>query len=58
MVDVGFSHALEDCPQTQASEKGLNLKSHAFEALSSALSVEIEDMIKIEHGLLKSANLF
>jgi non-canonical (house-cleaning) NTP pyrophosphatase len=58
MVDVGFSHALEDCPQTQASEKGLNLKSHAFEVLSSALSVEIEDMIKIEHGLLKSANLF
>jgi hypothetical protein len=34
MVNVGFSHALEDCRQTQ-----------------------VEDMIKMEYGLLESANL-
>jgi hypothetical protein len=32
MVDVGFSHALEDCPQTQAEEKYLYLKAHASKA--------------------------
>jgi hypothetical protein len=57
MVDVNFSHALEDCPQTEAQEKCLHLKAHAFKALSSALSTEIEDKIEIEYGLLESANL-
>jgi hypothetical protein len=47
MVDVSFSHALEDCSKTQAQEKCLYLEAHASKDLSSALSAEIEDMIKI-----------
>jgi hypothetical protein len=38
-------------------EKHLYLKSHGSKALSSALSAEVEDIIKIEYGLLESANL-
>jgi hypothetical protein len=57
MIDVDFSHALEDCPQTQAQEKYLYLKVHASKTLSSSLSTEVEDMIKMEYDLLKSANL-
>jgi hypothetical protein len=57
MVDVGFSHTLEDCPQTQAQEKCLYLEAHASNALSSALSAEVEDIVKIEYGLLESANI-
>jgi hypothetical protein len=57
MVDIGFSHALEDCPQTQVQEKCLYLKAPAFKALSSTLSAEIEDKLKMEYGLLESANL-
>jgi hypothetical protein len=57
MVDIGFSHALEDCPQTQAQEKCLYLKAHASKALSSALSAKVEGMIEMEYDLLKSANL-
>jgi len=57
MVDVGFSHALEDCPQTQAQEKCLYLEAHAFNALSSALSAEVKDMIEMEYGFPESANL-
>jgi hypothetical protein len=57
MVDVGFSHALEDCPQTQAQEKCLYFESHASKDLSSALSAKVEGMIEIEYNLLKSANL-
>jgi hypothetical protein len=56
MVDIDFSHALEDCPQTQAQEKCLYLKAHAFKALSSVLSVEVEDMIEMEYDFLESAN--
>jgi hypothetical protein len=58
MVDVGFSHALEDCPQAQAQEKCLYLEDHAFKALSSALSAEVEDMIEMEYSFLESANCF
>jgi hypothetical protein len=57
MVYVAFSHALEDCPQTQVKEKCLYLKAHASNALSSALSAQVEDMIEIEYGFLESANL-
>jgi hypothetical protein len=57
MVDVGFFHALEDCSQTQAQEKCLYLEAHASKALSSALSIEVEDIIEMEYGLLESANL-
>jgi hypothetical protein len=57
MVDVGFSYDLEDCAQTQVQEKCLYLKAHASKALSSSLSVEVEDIIEMEYGLLKSANL-
>jgi hypothetical protein len=57
MVDVGFSFALEDCPQNQAQEKCLYLETHASKALSSALSAEVEDMIKMEYDLLESENL-
>jgi hypothetical protein len=57
MVDICFSHSLEDCPQNQVQEKYLYLELHASKALSSALSAEIEDMIKMEYGLLESINL-
>jgi hypothetical protein len=50
MVDIGRSHALEDCPQTQAQKKCLYLKAHACNGLSSALSAEIKDEIKLEYG--------
>jgi hypothetical protein len=32
MVDVRFSHALEDCPQTQVQKKCLYLKAHSSKA--------------------------
>ncbi len=38
MVDIGFSHALEDCPQTQVQNKYIYLEAHASNTLSSALS--------------------
>jgi hypothetical protein len=47
MVDVGLSHALEDCPQTQAQKKCLYLEAHAFSALSSGLSAEIKEEIEM-----------
>jgi hypothetical protein len=54
---VDFSHALKDCPQTQAQEKCIYLEAHTSKILSSALSTEVEDIIKMEYGLLESANL-
>jgi hypothetical protein len=57
MVDVGPSHALEDCPQTQAQKKCLYLEAHAYNALSSALSAEIKEEIEMEYGLLERSNL-
>jgi hypothetical protein len=57
MVDVVFSHAWEDCPQTQVQDKCLYLEAHASNALSCALSAEVEDMIEMEYGLLESARL-
>jgi hypothetical protein len=57
MVDLGFSHALQDYPQTQAQEKCLYLKAHASKILSSALSAKVENKIKMEYGLLESENL-
>jgi hypothetical protein len=57
MVDVGLSHVLENCPQTQAQKKCIYLKTHASNGLSSALSVEIKDEIKIEYGWPERANL-
>jgi hypothetical protein len=57
MVYVGFSHALEDCPQTQAHKKCQYLEAHTSKSLSSVLIVEVEDIIETKYGLLKSANL-
>jgi hypothetical protein len=57
MVDVGISHALEDCPQTQAQKKCIYLKVHSSNVLSSALSVEIKDEIEMEYGWPERANL-
>jgi hypothetical protein len=57
MVDVGISHALEDCPQTQAQEKCLYLEAHTSNVLSSVLSAEIKDEIKMKYGCLERANL-
>jgi hypothetical protein len=37
MVDVGLTHALEDCPQAQAQKKCLYLEAHSSNALSSTL---------------------
>jgi hypothetical protein len=42
MVDIGLSHALEDCPQTQAQTKCLYLEARESNVLSSALSAEIK----------------
>jgi hypothetical protein len=49
MVDVAISHALENCPQTQAQKKCLYLKAHTSNDLSSALSAEIKDKIEMEY---------
>jgi hypothetical protein len=57
MVDVCISHALEDCPQTQAQKKCLYLKAHASNGLSSAMSIEIKDEIEMEYGWHERANL-
>jgi hypothetical protein len=57
MVDIGISHTLEDCPQTQGQKKCLYLEAHVSNALSSALSAEIKDEIEIEYGWLERANL-
>jgi hypothetical protein len=58
MVDIGLSHTLKDCPQTQALKKCLYLKAHASNTLSSALSEEIKKEVKMEYGWPKRANLF
>jgi hypothetical protein len=50
MVDIGFSHALQDCPQTQAQKKCLYLEAHTCNALSSALSAEIKNKVEMEYG--------
>jgi hypothetical protein len=57
MVDIGLSHALEDCPQTQAQKKYLYIKAHASNALSSVLSTEIKNEVKMEYGWPERANL-
>jgi hypothetical protein len=57
MLDICLSHALEYCPQTQAQKKCLYLKAHASNALSSALSAEIKNEVKMEYGWPKRANL-
>jgi hypothetical protein len=38
-------------------DKCLYLEAHASNALSCALSAEVEDMIEMEYGLLESARL-
>jgi hypothetical protein len=38
-------------------DKCLYLEAHASNALSCALSAEVEDMIEMEYGLLESANI-
>jgi hypothetical protein len=57
MVDISLSHALEDCPQTQTQKKCLYLEAHASIALSSALSTEIKNEVKMEYGWSERANL-
>jgi hypothetical protein len=57
MVDVGLSHALEDCPQIQAQKKCLYLKVHTSNGLSSVLSAKIKDEIEMEYGCPERANL-
>jgi hypothetical protein len=57
MADIGFSHALKDCPQTQAQKKCLYLEAHASNALSSILSAEIKNEVEMEYGWPKRANL-
>jgi hypothetical protein len=47
LVDIGLSHTLEDCPQTQGQKKCLYLKAHASNVLSSAWSAEIKDVIEM-----------
>jgi hypothetical protein len=57
MVDVIISHALEDCPQTQAQKNCLYLEAHTSNDLSSALSAEIKDKIEMEYDWPERANL-
>jgi hypothetical protein len=57
MVDIGLSHVLEDCPQTQAQKKYLYLEAYASNALSSALSAEIKNKVEIEYSWSERANL-
>jgi hypothetical protein len=57
MVDIGISHALEDCPQTQAQKKCLYLEAHASNVLSSVLSAEIKNEVKMKYGWPERANL-
>jgi hypothetical protein len=57
MVDVGLSHALEDCPQTQAQKKCLYFEAHTSNCLFSALSAEIKNEVKMECGWPERANL-
>jgi hypothetical protein len=57
MVDVGLSHALENCSQTQAQKKCLYLEAHASNGLSSALSAEIKNEVKMEYGWPERVNL-
>jgi hypothetical protein len=56
MVDVGLSHALEDCPQTQAQKKCLYLKVHTSNGLSSALSSKIKNEVEMEYAWSERAN--
>jgi hypothetical protein len=57
MVNVGLSHALQDRPQIQAQKKYLYLEAHASNGLSSVLSAEIKDKIKMEYDWPERANL-
>jgi hypothetical protein len=57
MVDVDISHALEDCPQTQAQKKCLYLKVHTSNSLSSALSAKIKNEVEMKYGWPERANL-
>jgi hypothetical protein len=57
MVDVGISHALVDCPQTQAQKKCLYLETHISNGLSSALCAEIKNEVEMEYGWTKRAKL-
>jgi hypothetical protein len=57
MVDVNLSHALEDCPQTQVQKKCLYLKAHVSNGLSSVLSAERKDKVKIEYDWRERANI-
>jgi hypothetical protein len=57
MVDISLSHALEDCPQTQTQKKYIYLEAHASNALSSALSTEIKNEVKMEYGWPERVNL-
>jgi hypothetical protein len=57
MVDIGISHTLEDCPQTQGQKKYLYLEAHASNDLANDLSAEIKDEIEMEFGWLERANL-
>jgi hypothetical protein len=58
MVNVGLSHALEDCPQTQAQKKYIYLKAHVSNGLSSAFSAKIKDEIEMEYGWPKELIFF
>jgi hypothetical protein len=50
MIDIGISHTLEDCPQTQGQKKCLYLEARVSIALCSVLSAEIKDEIEMEYG--------
>jgi hypothetical protein len=58
MIYVGLSHALKNCPQTQAQKKRLYLEAHTSNGLSSTLSAEIKDEIEMEYDWPERANLF
>ncbi|TVU17092.1 hypothetical protein EJB05_33105, partial [Eragrostis curvula] len=55
--DIGFSHALDYYNLIKGQEKCLYLEAHAYNALSSALSAGVEDVIFKKFGFLESAHL-
>ncbi|TVU26080.1 hypothetical protein EJB05_28609, partial [Eragrostis curvula] len=54
---IGFSHALDYYNLTKGQEKCSYLEAHAYNALSSALSACVEDVIFKKYRLLESAHL-
>jgi hypothetical protein len=56
MVDIGISHTLEDCPQTQG-KRNVYISKSMHLMIYLVPCAEIKDEIKIEYGWFERANL-